>query len=242
MRLAGPLGQDRERVLLGLARVDHHREPGALGQAELGLERAPLVLSRRPVAEVVQARLADRPRLRVLRRALDLLQARGVEALGVVRVAADDRHHVLVLARIGQRLLDRLTVHAHRRQPGDARPPRPRHHVGGVVLARVEVAVGVDHPRLRRRRPRAARPWGRAGRGRRWSRRRHVLRTRRVERPVLAAERGEQLLGRLRDPRVQQHRHHAQPLGEGVQHRVELGPLRLVLRQLPGLRRPARSG
>ena len=50
----------RDRVVLGGARVDDERLAGRARELDLGVERALLVGARRVVAEVVQARLADR--------------------------------------------------------------------------------------------------------------------------------------------------------------------------------------
>ena len=57
--------QQRQRVVLGSAGVDHQRLVGLARELDLGLERALLILARRVVAVVVQAGLADRDALLV---------------------------------------------------------------------------------------------------------------------------------------------------------------------------------
>ena len=68
MSAGGALAQDVERVVLGRAGVDHERQPAARGEIDVRLERAPLVVVRGVVAEVVEAGLADRAGARVARR------------------------------------------------------------------------------------------------------------------------------------------------------------------------------
>ena len=165
------LAQQREGVVLRRTRVDHHGKLRASGQLELRLEGAALVVAGRVVAVVVEPGLADRPGARVRRGALDLLERGLVEAGALVRVASHDRDHLVVVLRRGQRVLDRRAVHPHRRQPRDARRTCPADELGNRWLARVQVAVGVDHRWCLRRPGPRPRPWERAGRARRpWPR------------------------------------------------------------------------
>ena len=81
------------------------------------------------VAEVVEAGLAYRAGAGMSRGALDRLEVRVAEALGVVRVASHDRHHLAELVRGGQGARDGLVVHPHRGQPRDPRLERPLHQL-----------------------------------------------------------------------------------------------------------------
>ena len=141
------LAQEGEGVVLGGAGVDGHRHGEPAGQVELGLEGAALVVSRGVVAVVVEAGLADRAGVGVGRGALDLLEVGLAKAGRLVRVASDDREHLLVLACRGQRAPDRSAVHADRREPGHPGQPGALDQLSVGRLAVVEVAVGVDHGR-----------------------------------------------------------------------------------------------
>ena len=68
--------------------------PSRAASSSWARERPPLVLARGVVAVVVEAGLADRPDPRVGRRRSISLEVGGAEALRLVRVAADDRHHL----------------------------------------------------------------------------------------------------------------------------------------------------
>ena len=215
--------------------------PARRGQLELRLERAPLVLARGAVAVVVESGLADRARPRVRGGALDLLQAGVVEALAVVGVAAHDRHHALVLAQH-----PRAPAGSTRRScppwRAGSRPPAARELTTSAVgvLAGVEVAVGVDH--------RAGLASGR-GVGLGWldlgeelaqvadaSRRRpraepRAVSSDRSSRPSavssFSADSGTHGCSSTDTTRS--------PSARAYSTRVELGRLRLVLRELPGL-------
>ena len=62
---------------------------------------------------------------------------------------ADDRHHLVVSAGRVERTLDRRPVHAHGRDPSHPGRHRTLDQLRVGRLAGVEMAVGVDHPRLR---------------------------------------------------------------------------------------------
>ena len=175
--------------------------PSARRQLELRLERAPLVVARRVVAVVVEPGLADRARRADARAARSISSSRRVvEAGRLVRMAADDREHLVVVlggararAAIASpfvptvairstpaapRALDQLGRRAARSGRGGSgcrSPARPQ-AAGRLGLdPREELAELAD--------VRAA-----AGRAER----------RAVEAQVLAAERGQQPLGRVR--------------------------------------------
>ena len=95
----GAIAEDRERVVLGLARVDDDGEPDPPGEVDLCLERAPLVGARRVVAEVVEAGLADRADRRVGGHPLDALDVSLAEAGGLVRMPSHDREDLVVRPR-----------------------------------------------------------------------------------------------------------------------------------------------
>ncbi len=148
------------------------------------------------VAVVVEPGLADGPRGGIGRRPLDLLEIGRAEPRALVRVAPHDGLHRGMLAGGREGALDRGTVHPDRGDPRDAGRARPRYELTVGRLAVVEVAVGVDHRRggsrgarlggLHLREERGSSPGGRPG---------ERAEARRVERGVLAAERGEKALG-----------------------------------------------
>src|SRR5206468_11007826 len=72
------LGEERERLGVGVTAVDQHGLPHAAGQGELGAEAALLRLARREGAEEVEAAFADRDDARRPGQALDLRERLGV--------------------------------------------------------------------------------------------------------------------------------------------------------------------
>src|SRR5919106_237506 len=92
----GVLAQDGEGVVLGGAGVNRNRQLKARGELELRLEGAELVGAGGVVAVVVEAGLAEGANLGVHGGLLDGFELCGIEALGVVRMAADDREDVVV--------------------------------------------------------------------------------------------------------------------------------------------------
>ena len=131
--------------------------PRACGRPAAGPARGParsgrrrqrsLVLARRVVALVVEARLADRARLRVLRQLAQLLEAGVVPALGLVRMAPDRDEDLLVLVGGGERVAARLARHADRQHALDAGLARARDDVRRRGVDVIEMEVGVDHRR-----------------------------------------------------------------------------------------------
>ena len=122
--------------------------------------------------------------------------------------------------------------------PRDAGRAGPRDELAVGRLAGVEVAVGVDH----RRRPGAQAAGASASTSGKLAELAErcaagdgaEARAARATGPRLP-ERVEQPLRRLGHERMQQHRHHAQTLGQRVEHLVEVLGLGVVLGQLPGL-------
>ena len=141
----GPIAEDRERVLLGLARVDDDREPDPPGDIDLRLERAPLVGARRVVAEVVEAGLADRADRRIGGHALEALDVSVGEPGGLVRMPSHDREDLLVRPRRLEGALRGGGVDPDRGKPRDADRPGALHERRVGRLAVVEMAMAVDH-------------------------------------------------------------------------------------------------
>src|SRR5919106_551845 len=104
----GVLAQDGEGVFLGGASVNRHRQLEARGELELRLEGAELVGAGGVVAVVVEAGLAEGANLGVHGGLFDGFELRGIEALGVVRMAADDREDVVVRTGRLEGALDRV--------------------------------------------------------------------------------------------------------------------------------------
>ena len=101
---AALLAQNRERVVVGLARVDDDRAPELAGEPDLRAEHGVLHVAWRKVVVVVEADFADRPRRR---RRVELRPDHGGRLLGIVgelvrlvRVDADRK------PRLGPELLD----------------------------------------------------------------------------------------------------------------------------------------
>ena len=84
-------GERGARVVVGRARVDHDRLAELGCQLELRREDPVLRLGRRVVAEPVEPDLPDGDRLRVALEAAQLVDGGCVDALGLVRVDAEDR-------------------------------------------------------------------------------------------------------------------------------------------------------
>ena len=109
------------RVPVGLARVDHDRLAELRGELELCIEEPPLPLPRRPVAEVVEARLADRDRSLVLEELTQLAETGGFTVAGLVRVDAECGEDLLVQVRELERRPARLDARSDRDDPVDSR-------------------------------------------------------------------------------------------------------------------------
>ena len=75
-----------ERVLVGVAGVDHDRLAELGGELELGLEQPRAGRRAARIAEVVEAGLADRDRARVAEQLAQLVESVRVGLVRVVRV------------------------------------------------------------------------------------------------------------------------------------------------------------
>ena len=132
--LGGQRGEGVGQCLVaarGIAHVDHHRQAGAPGDRDLGLERGSLLGARGAVAVVVEAGLADRHHALVRGQRLDLGRRSAIEAGGGVRVTSDAGEHLLVRPGRGDRLAVGGLVHAHGEDATDpdlarGRRPGPR--------------------------------------------------------------------------------------------------------------------
>ena len=144
------LAHDAERVLGGVARVDHQRLAALARGADVGAEALALPLGVALDAEVVEAGLADRDDLRRRRpwRAAPRASPRGRRAArrdarppSTSRLGCDARHLAhrregLERRADGERVRDAVGAHA-------------REHAGevGAQLGKIEVAMGVDEHR-----------------------------------------------------------------------------------------------
>ena len=154
MSRAAFLVQNAERVVLGLARVDHDRQPQRPRQLDLLAEHVLLHVARREVVVVVEADLADRPAqgLRVDRRP-GLTRRRcgiGGELPGLVRMHADREAHTGPGARHVRRPLELGLVLGAEDDQRAGRVPRSFARADDVAeiareLLAGEMAVGIDH-------------------------------------------------------------------------------------------------
>ena len=135
----------RERVLVGVAGVDDDRLAELGGDLELRFEEALLVVVRGVLAEVVEARLADRDRARVAEQVAKLVEAVRVGLVRVVRVDAEDGVDAVVLLGERERLVRARDAGGDGDHAVDADGAGSLEGLG--CLVGVEVRVGVDHAR-----------------------------------------------------------------------------------------------
>ncbi len=83
------VGKDAQHVAVRLTVVDDQRLARLLGEADVRAEPLLLHAALRPVAVIVEARLADRAHLRQTGQARDLLERAIFGAAGLVRVDRD---------------------------------------------------------------------------------------------------------------------------------------------------------
>ena len=102
--------EDARRVVVGLTRMDHQRQPGHARRRDMGAEAFGLRHAWRVVVVIVESRLADCHDLWMLR-ACDQVVSRDVELLvRVMRMGADRAGHIGKPLRDGQHL--RVPSHA----------------------------------------------------------------------------------------------------------------------------------
>ena len=140
------LFEDARHVVVGVARMDHQRQPGFARRRDVAAKAALLRLARRVVVVIVEAGLADRHDLGVPR-ARDQVARRHVQFLvGVVRMGADRAEDV------GKSLGDRqhLGVARDPRRDGDQAADAGRARAGdhavelGGEIREIEMAMAVD--------------------------------------------------------------------------------------------------
>ena len=225
--------EDRCGVVVRLARVDHDREPELARELELGLEEPALLVLRLAAVVVVEARLADRDRLRTVEQLAQLADAVRLLAGRLVRVDPERREDAVVLLGDRERSaagLDSRPDRDHARHPHLV-CPRDR---CARLLERVEVRVGVDHAAVTRGSER--RSAGRAARrldprDRRRPSVRHLL----PADVVRLAERSQDSRRRVGQVRGQSDRRDAHAVRELVESPVQVGLALGILRELPRL-------
>ena len=120
----------RNRVGVGLARVDLERQPGLARGGDVAAEAFGLRLGRRVLVVVVEARLADGDDLRVLREAHDLVGRMSQLLVRVVGMRADRAIDVVDSARrrrsTWSNLRMRVEIVTMVPTPADARARRSR--------------------------------------------------------------------------------------------------------------------
>ena len=140
------LFEDARHVVVGVARMDHQRQPGFARRRDMSAKAALLRVARRVVVVIVEAGLADRHDFGVPR-ARDEVARRHMQFLmGVMRMSADRAKHV------GKALGDRqhLGVARDPRRDGDQARDAGCARAGddGVKLSgkirKIEMAMAVD--------------------------------------------------------------------------------------------------
>ena len=162
MTVPANAGERGRRVGVGVAGVDHDRQPDVAASSSWRSKSAALRVARREVVEVVEPRLPDRDRLRVLEQLARARRPASASAppawCGSIPSAAKTPS-----SRLGdrERRPARLDPRADRDDPRDADGSGALDEERGGLLAPVEVRVGVDHARSVT--PRARRARGKSG-------------------------------------------------------------------------------
>ena len=141
----GALAQDRERVLIGGASVDHQRLAGLASELDLGVKGSLLVGAGGVVPVVVKPGLPDRDALLVRGQRVQLGEIGVVEAGRPVRVPADRGVDLGKVLGRRERGAARGTVGPDRQQPGHPRLGGRGDELGVGRLAEFEMRVAVDH-------------------------------------------------------------------------------------------------
>ena len=139
-------GEQVERVVGRLARVDHERQARGARQLHLGDERAALVLARRVVALVVEPGLADRRAPWGARRTAPARRRRpSSKPSDSCGWRPTDTKTSSKSSAALMRVPARPRVHADREHPRRRRPRARSRPARGPAPRRVEVAVRIDH-------------------------------------------------------------------------------------------------
>jgi hypothetical protein len=142
--------EDSSARLVGLAGMDHERQPGRAGRRDMGAETALLRPWRAVVIEIIQPRLAQRHHLGMAREFDQLGGGNAVFFVGVMRMGAD--RTIDVRKPLGD--LDQFGKPPHPRRDGDhasnAGGSGPRHDAIEVVgeIGKVQMAMAIDQHRL----------------------------------------------------------------------------------------------
>ena len=186
---------------------------------------------RRVVAVVIEPRLAHGNRTIVREQLAKLVQPLRVGRICIVGMDAERGVHARLLPGKRERRPARLDARADGDDTLDPRRARAlQHRAAGSAQASRCACVSIKRPRRARRAGRAAAP-ARC----RSQARAHPSARRPMQRPRSGRAHAGSRGGR-RQVRVERDRDGTDPVREVVEHRVELGRLVVVLRQLPGLR------
>ena len=117
---AGERSESSGRLVVRFAIVDDDGEAELVGQGELCVEEAALLLRCREATDRVEAGLAHRDRLRMSQELAELGEALGLGLRGLVRVDPEGGMHALVALGDRERRPARLDAGADRDDSGDA--------------------------------------------------------------------------------------------------------------------------
>jgi len=109
------------------------------------LEQSTLLRERVGAVVPVEPGLADRDGRRMGEKLAELADPLGFGRRGLMRIDADRRRHALVRVGDRERGMTRLDSGPDRDDPCHARRARAQEQLLRVLVARVEVRVGVDH-------------------------------------------------------------------------------------------------
>jgi hypothetical protein len=147
--VAGEACQHVRRLLCSSPRVDHDGQSDFSCKCEVPLEKAPLSVTRRIVAIVIEPGLPHRHGPLVGKQLPELVQPPCVSRAGIVRVDAERRKDALLLAGKLERPPARVDAGADRDDAIDSRLPGTLENGGRRPVARVEVRVRVDQAAIR---------------------------------------------------------------------------------------------
>ncbi len=142
---AGKRSKSSGRLVVRFAIVDDDGEAELVGQGELCVEEAPLLLRCGEATDGVEAGLAHRDRLRMSQELAELGEALGLGLPGLVRVDPERGMHALVTLGDRERRPARLDAGADRDDSGDAGCLCALDQGRSGLVARVEMRVRVGH-------------------------------------------------------------------------------------------------
>ena len=142
---AGERSESSGRLVVRFAIVDDDGEAELVGEGELRVEEAPLLLRSREATDGVEAGLAHRDRLRMSQELAELGEALGLGLPGLMRVDPERGMHAVVPLGDRERRPTRVDAGADRDDSGDAGCLCALDQGRGGLVARVEMRVRVGH-------------------------------------------------------------------------------------------------